>query len=503
MNQFWKKNILLAILFFTLTTVTTIKADEDDFEDLLQLQQISIPTECLATKSAIGESFSLSNEEKDLLLFMSQNVKDPLWTMTRPDPTRNTIYATSNSLRIDNRNFQTNIFYNSTNKTGVTTDNFINLVFVNPTAESQFYALLVQAIKTAKGVDANRDDIQTLYTMLKKLWIQERKAGFILKSDFFKGSFCLQATLPVILVERNLMASDEDQKQINDLVNKNFGNTGTFDKKRELARIKIGIGDTKLKFGVKAVNNDNLKIHLGLASILPTATGILLDGKFKKPQRTYFNDYDFLESLLENSRDLLIYPELGNDGHFSIGPFLEVNLGLVNNKMNLWGKVSFDSLLPAREKRLILKKRTIEDPEYINNAAESEKNKLLEEFKHQYIAPQEYDVTVRPGGILNFTFGSDWKHKKWTFGAAYDFYLQEREIFEKLHKIEDINMNSLKVDEAFIDRALQHKLAGEISYDIKLKKGSKINLGIGGDATFVSRRMGRDWTLYSKLNFYF
>ena len=107
-----------------------------------------------------------------------------------------------------------------------------------------------------------------------------------------------------------------------EIIANNFGDgaIGEIDLEGEFARILIGLGDTKLKFGIKAIDFRDLNINLGVSTILPTATGILLDGHFKKPHNADFHGFG---DEIEKARDIFLKPELGSNGHFGGGLFLE------------------------------------------------------------------------------------------------------------------------------------------------------------------------------------
>ena len=111
------------------------------------------------------------------------------------------------------------------------------------------------------------------------------------------------------------------------------------------------------------------------------------------------------------------------------------------------------------------------------------------------------NCTVRPGGVLTFDFMGNLNWWHFLFGLGYNFYLKRREIFTKLHSTE-VNMNSLRVEDATVARALQHKIVGEISYRFKFNR-AKFTLCLGGDKTFSSWHLGKDWTIYSRIGLKF
>jgi len=506
MKQFLKYFCVLFLFFFF---VPSFIMPDDNFGDFnFDFDLDNVPSKGQSPTPLKTESIKswvdISPTEEDALLVIADNVRDPIWSRTNSPEGRDPLYLMAGSYRnCSKKNFQMNLFYNHTDDMNPTVGDFLKLTFDTTAQEDAFFAAIVNALKVAsRDKDDVAKDLKLLLSMFRNIWVQERKSGFLCKANLLKGPFVLQVDLPLVMVERNLFTSNRDQKLITDLIDQNFGESKGFDKKREFARIRIGVGDTKLKLGIKPIDSSSFSVCLGLAGVIPTAGGLLLDGKFRKPKETYFEDYDFFAALTDNARDMVLYPDLGNNGHFGIGPFLDLKYNLCNKSLNLWGKFFFDSLLPAKEKRLIMSKKTIENPTSIfSTPPPANQEELMEEFKSQYLAPKEYSVTVHPGGVFEATLGADWTIKRWTIGGWYDFYLQQRETFEKLHGT-DVNMNTLKVSEACVDRALQHKLAAEVSYKIKIKKSS-MDLGVGGDLTLISRTMGKDWTVYGKFGFNF
>ncbi len=442
----------------------------------------------------------LSDKEINFLDILRQELKNPLWKKTPKKKGRDPLDMLTYTLRkFDYRGAQFNIFYNATDKMPITLGDTINLDFMS---EGNFNVIL-DLMQEELGFVFEPSDVTAFFMLLKNIWVEERKFGCLMRFNPFKGPFTLKFELPVLLSERNIMATIQDQNEINNLLDRYFSEGSGFDKNREFARILIGLGDTRLKLGMDVIDHVDFKTNVGFSSIFPTAGGILLDGRFEKPRELQAAS-DLVNDLISNIRKEALRPELGNNGHFGFGTYLESKLNLFRDKIWFWWRLSYEELLSSREKRLIMHKKTIENPDSFFNVvsvSDLERSEKLNQFRLEYVAPELYNVTVRPGGVLTFDFMGNLNWKHFLFGLGYNFYLKRREIFTKLHSIE-VNMNSLRVEDATVTRALQHKIVGEISYRFKFDR-AKFTLCLGGDKTFSSWHLGKDWTIYSRIGLKF
>ena len=267
---------------------------------------------------------------------------------------------------------------------------------------------------------------------------------------------------------------------------------------------KFGIGDTRIKLGLNTLNASSAQIDIGLEGILPTAPKSNLP-TLTNENINFSNIVDSLSEILGGIRDNLINPRLGNNGHFGLGCFIEAKIDLFHKSLQWWNRVSFDSLFPAKENRLIPSKQTMAAPGDMDYAdaltyladINTDETKQTE-FIKEYIFPPPYKVSVDPGAIITFVskiaFDLD---KKWTFGVGYDFYMQQHEQFENIYN-SNVEINTLRIDDAESPTALQHKIFGDINYT-KKQKGWDLKLGGGGDYTIASRQMGQDWTIFIRI----
>jgi len=384
-----------------------------------------------------------------------------------------------------------NLFYNYTDNMAFTLEEILNLDN-NKEAFDAFIGVLNKELSSKES--------SSLMPLFKKSSIQERKAGALIQFGFFTGPFIFQLNSSLQFSERNFWLSKKDQEHIKSLF---AADEKTLDTK-EFYKYKVGMGDTRIKLGLNTLNMSNFVMDVGFEGIIPTSR-ISSIPKLKN----YNIDFDdFEKSLVEalrSIRDNLITPRLGNGGHTGLGCYIETKVDLFHDSIHWWNRLSFDNFFVAQEDRLIASKQTMKAPKkdpanftyiftqykFFNNPGPAT------EFIKQFIFPPVSRVTVQPGGILNFVSAVTFSiGRKWNIGGGYDFFFQEAESFDAIH--EDVDPSSLRTEAASLPSSYQHKIFAEINY-IKKRNSWNLNLGLGGDYTVSSKKMGDDWTIFLRI----
>ncbi|MFC1894648.1 hypothetical protein ACFLYH_01730 [Candidatus Dependentiae bacterium] len=428
----------------------------------------------------------------ECLLEAAQNFSDPVWKLTKPPKGRDVLYLIPHKLlAIEYGGIICNIFYNSTNNMNYMLDEIINL-----DANKQAFECFIEALNK----ELSSKEISSLIPLFKKSSIQERKAGLLLQGGFFSGPFIFQINTSLQFSERNFWLNKKDQAEIKNILAQDGYSLET----KEFYKYKIGLGDTRLKTGLNTLNMSNIVLDLGFEGIIPTS--IISNIPHLKSYNIDFENYEkSLICVLNSIRDNMITPRLGNYGHLGLGCYAEAKVSLFHDSIHWWNRVSFDNFFVAKEDRLISSKQTMpspkEDFQYFNN------NILLPylggnpepatEFLKQFLFPPAYRVTVKPGGIFTFVSAFTFSiAKKWNIGTGYDFYFQQAEKFTAIHN--DVSPSSLLLKNAALPSSYQHKIFAEATH-IKKHKRWDSNLGIGGDYTISSKRMGKDWTIFLRI----
>jgi len=457
-----------------LTEVTFDLDDIDQWENdnVIDYRQIEVPPPILAN--------------------FLKNIKNPLWNKTQIPAGRDILYLLPHKITaIEYGGIALSYFFNMTNRMEVTFSDFLEIERSNVINFINSIGPNIPSISFSPAV------ISQLLPLFKKITLQERKTGFLIQGGFVYGPFTFQANTSLQLSERNFWLSPRDQAEAKQLIGEIFGDEGQQFDENELLKIRYGMGDTRLKIGLNTINMTSFQLDLGFEGILPTSSF------FNTPRIERVEiDVDDLEnttiSSLKAVRDNLINPQLGNNGHFGFGCYIESRIGLFHEMLQLWTRLSYDHLFSAREDRLFMFKQTI-TPDDLDPGIPDESilREQIKKFFREYVAPSSYSSTVYPGGVVNFVLaGSVDISKRWRYALGYDFYAQGRGRIKKIHDT-DTCLEQLRVDNAETERVLQHKVFTEFMY-YKKKNNRDIGFGIGGDITVKAKDIGEDWTVYAK-----
>lgn len=481
MNKFITKLIIaLPFSFFLAQPITFDIDDLWDLDAIAEMEQ-ETTTDCLRI---------INNNLNDLLRIFLKDIEEPLWNDTKPPKGRDVLHLIPYKMTsIEYGGLSMNLFFNMTNHMNVTARTSLNL---NTEDTLKNIDAIIKAFLDNNG---SSSDMSGLASLFRNITIQERKIGGLIQAGFLYGPFNIQMHTSIQISERNFWLSKKDQARIASL----FEEEGQQFDQKELYKTKFGIGDTRIKLGLNTINLSSFAFDIGFEGIIPTG------GRHKLETDI---DYDYLpdteEELqswaVENTqiiRDNLITPRLGNNGHFGLGFFMESKIALFHNAFNLWNRISFDTILEGNEWRLMLFQKTI-DNENLHDDDNQKFTENLAKFIRENIFPYPFKVRIKPGNIINFVSAINFNiNKRWQCGLGYDLYLQNEEIIEKIFD-KYISFHALRVEEARSKKVIQHKVFTDTTYRIKHPTWDML-LGIGGDLTFDSRNIGKDWTLYFKI----
>ncbi len=426
----------------------------------------------------------MSGNVSAVKMFFPEFVSDTLWNKTYYPRTRDVLYLLPHERMLMPKEgglFMYSFFEKSNNVTVP----LIDTLSLNLNIDS-IRGVLCDFINNGTDVDS----LIHLLPFFKQLTTEERKSGAIFNVGFTFGQFTAGVDTSILLVERNLFASPRIENEILDAIDRVFpdaGQNSSFDTTREFARIRIGLGDTRVRLGYNAVDRRDFRLALGINGIFPTGLrGVVLDGRFMSPSDIEANNqFDF---LVNPPRRILINPRLGNDGHFGFGTNVEAFLSLYDHSLDVRGRVSFDHFFGAYENRLIMSKKRL-TPEDVKKDLT-----LIDEFFREYITPPVYRAKVNPGGIFMAVLGLDYHFGKWTFTGGYDFYLQQRETFGTI-KNGMTDLSAMRLEDALQGSLWQQKGTVALRYETRADR-NKVKFGIGGDWSFQSHNMADTWTAY-------
>jgi hypothetical protein len=421
-------------------------------------------------------------------------LKEPLWISTKPEKGRDILYLMPSKISaIEYGGGSCNLFFNMTSKMNLTGGNLLNIDQINRGAIGHI-ANLSASIK-------NKDEVGSLLPFAKKITIQERKLGSYFQAGYAKGAFLLQFHTSLQLGERNFYLNKNDRLEIQALNSLVFGEDQSYDESN-LYRIRAGMGDTRVKLGLNALNSKILQTDVGMECIIPTSRSSrkflsAFDDTQLNDDTVFFNTA--INSLL-NVRDYLLTPEIGNGGHFGLGFYMESKFNLFKNLAELVTRVSFDKFFEADEQRLMIQKQSGITANYLATnpwGSDTEAQTAVIKFAKEYLIPLPYKVSTEPGGIFNGIMILNIPYKKWNFRCGYDFYFQQAERFKHVYADQEVQP-LLRTDLARVGTVTQHKISSETTYRIKNFNNINLDIGFGGDTTIASHNIGKDWTIYLK-----
>lgn len=451
----------------------------------------------------------LSPEDKaiyEMFAALTLVVKEPIWHNTKAPSGRDVLYLLPYKISaIEHGGVAFNLFANVTNNMNVGASNLLNTGALNQELLPDIFQILTHSDKTLSDAE-----MSSLLVLIKKITLQEIKAGGVIQAGFVQGPFRVELNTSLHCAERNFWLSRAERQAIATTIGLSSG--AGLDE-REFVKYRFGLGDTRLKVGLNTLNKTKFQIDVGFETILPTSK-FSYTPHYKTTNSDEIDSPESLEdnfySTLKGVRDYLIDPCLGI-GHFGFGCYVEAKANVFHNLANIWTRFSYDKLLPGKEQRLMLFKDTgsrqaVEaDVTVIENGGPEETAAAMKKlrvdgtmFTEQYLFPSVFQTSVSPGGVFNVIFALSSDIKKMRFSAGYDFYMQQAEKIKAIYNT-DVTMNQLLVSGAQASFAYQHKIFAEALYLNNKFKRCDLAYGLGGDVTVASKGIGRDWTLYAKL----
>jgi hypothetical protein len=171
----------------------------------------------------------------------------------------------------------------------------------------------------------------------------------------------------------------------------------------------------------------------------------------------------------------------------------------VPNRLNLWGRLSYDHLLSGHEERFFASTKQVPLISFVELAVSDD---IPDTFPIADLFPVLARTAVSPGDIFNATVGLDVKlNKRWSWKSGYDFYRQGREKINKI-SLDTIDLSKLIIEDSISSQVTQHKLFSELSFVAKTKHRDW-HLGFGGDYSFANKGIAKDWTLHGKIGITF
>ena len=503
MNKIKKIITSIAMLLLIIPlTITQLRGDDSDYfdedDDLDFSLNDAVSTEPSLRSSGNPNAYALAPIATTLQTYNIFKQPQSLWNKTWPPRSRNVLYLFQNDdIQKQGYSFSASLFANITNRMPASANSHIN--FDNINTEELNNLVVVQGT----GIES-LPEINALFSSFRTMTIQEHKAGFFIQSNYLHKALSFQLQTSLQLNERNFWLDSQNQAALAALMqsapisalNNLFftGDTPELDVS-EFYRIKTGLGDTRINLGCNVITTATANFDVGLSCIIPTSRLTTRRQFSTTSNQLLLNPEEIAGatfSTLFNVRDYLLYPDLGDGGHFSVGFYTDHRLTLPKQFGTLKLHASYDKPLPSTENRLVMHNLSMTASDLETDASEADLViSSMNEFIDEYLLPDTLKVTVNPGGIFNATASitTPIKRLNSTYTFGYNFYAQQQEQFT------DIPMSNLRLHDATYPTAYQHQLFSELLYS-KEKKSCSLQLGIGGNIAFASHNLGNNWTAY-------
>ncbi len=381
-------------------------------------------------------------------------------------------------------------------------------------------------------------DIPEILGLFEPLKIQERRAGFMFSGEKNLGCWSFWIKAPIIYLERNVFLTDSEKKAIEDadIFDDNDPTTDLEEQQMKFARKhfigdKIGIGDTRFRFGYNIIDKSENSLTLGGEITLPTAFafakglyGLHFSKNTPNPEFNIFenlqlifcldsnlnkvkkNVEEFLLGAIDRLSAIVIEQKLGNGGHIGLAGFARSDLQVTDC---LWfaSYGALEYLLPASERRFYIKKKKQSDfidRNYQCEGIDDEQCEKLSEANLAFINqqlidtlfPKMYETTIFPGFVFKLGAWLNYQTKFIDFTFGYDLWWQEQEKLGKIKAPKNVK-NILRTDIAQKPGAMQHKIFSGINY-IHKRENYEWCLGIFADTTFFQFGIGKDFGISLK-----
>lgn len=368
--------------------------------------------------------------------------------------------------------------------------------------------------------------------------VEQRRIG--LMTQFLKNfnNSSLEIDIPLIYGENNFFLTEQEQINIeNTFVQMGVAFTRTQGEemlKKFVVADKIGLGDSRVKFGIPTLQSSWGCTKLGFLATVPTAVAfkkglvgssfvnnftvpninlqniavLLFDAKNGNQQainqlRIIGSNFG-LSSLKQLSAMLLDTP-LGNGGHFGIGMFVEPKLKINNGfTLRLYG--TFEYLFPAKELRYFLKKKNPSDfnpanfdTDIITEDQAGQELVFLSQQLVNTLFPSPLNVTVEPGLAFEFTVSPSFTLREWDFMFGYDFWFQQQETFGD---IKAVFPDAFDIKKCIKPSALQNKFFAKVDYNV-LKKNYSWAISLSAEQAFLTSGIGEDFTVSASFDLIF
>lgn len=393
----------------------------------------------------------------------------------------------------------------------------------------------IDAIEPLSNGSIANININNILELISNMTLVERNIGFMFQTGGRWERLQLRIMFPLYYHERNFFLSNNDLDQL--ALELGFFDENTFDDSFAICD-RLGLGDTRIEFGIHAIENRWCDTVLSLYATIPTAFSIakgLAGNTFKAPSTYPKVDFDILYEAAESVINNTLTPEqqiasfkviqnllldawnrasaalldngLGNESHVGIGACAAIDARLDQWVNQPWAscvywhnRIMLEYLLKNDTTRFYINrndpaafKRDFEDQELCEQNLEFLQNEIINRI---CILGISTDVT--PGIIGEWKTALIYQELKWNGYFGFDFWFQTKEDHGCIYASKEL-ISTLDLQKSFMPWAFQNKVIAGFGYTHHTENCT-MTFGLDGDATLFTTGVGRDYTITLRLD---
>lgn len=408
------------------------------------------------------------------------------------------------------------------------------------TSDKSFLAALDKSIK-AINVLADGSivalDIPLILELIGGMTLVERNIGFMFQTGGRWDRLQLRIFFPFYYHERNFFLPQNDLDTL--AFQLGFSDEELFDDSYAVCD-RLGIGDTRIEFGMHAIEQQWCDMVLSVYATIPTAFTIWkgIAGRAYKASNCYPNvDFDTLYaaaiagddgnetlSQQEASYDIitnflletwnqvdaaLLDNSLGNNGHVGLGGAMAIDAGLDQWISQPWAsytywhnRVALEYLFKNNNTRFYINKN---DPASFDRDWNNDDDVVAEEnlifLQNEFINRVfmlGLSTEVQPGIIGMWKSILVYQDPYWGGYFGTDLWFQTKEKHGCIQAQPEL-IRTLNLEKSYVPYAFQYKAIGGFGYTF-YTEGCTMNLGIDGDVTLFTTGVGRNYMVTLRLD---
>jgi hypothetical protein len=406
------------------------------------------------------------------------------------------------------------------------------------TSDSTLLGAVDAAIKKLQPLAGNAlgvINIRSIMDIISTMTLTERNIGLMLQTGGRKDRLQFRIMFPIFYHERNFFLSQNNLDQL--ALELGFTDTQAFDDSFAIAD-RLGLGDTRIEFGVHAIEARWCDMVLSLYATIPTAFSIakgLAGSSFNAPSTYPSVDFQVLYNTVEAIINNTVTPEqqaasfavirglmlnawerigaalldngLGNESHPGIGICAAIDAPLDQWIDKPWAsctywhnRVALEYLFKNDNTRFYINKndpanfdRDFSDPDLATENLQFLQNEIINR-----ICMLGLSTEVQPGVIGMWKSAIIYKDPQWNGYFGVDFWFQTKEKHKCIHATPEL-VDTLALCKSVMPCAFQNQIIGGFGYTIT-KQSCTLTFGLDADATLFSTGVGRDYMITLRLD---